>query len=123
MKTLRALFPVAVVAVFPTLLLVLRSDTAIRIVVFSAVAGLSDLAGESISRVLPRSVMTIWASLAVAGILAAIALGWLEQGESLAVNLGKLAAIAFVLGVPIRALVVRRWPRLALGLFRTESGS
>jgi hypothetical protein len=92
----------------PTLLLVLRSVAAIRIVVVTAVGGLSYLAGESLARALPKPAVATLLGVSVLGVAAAIPLGLLEQGESLAVNLGKLAAAVVALGVPGRAFIAQR---------------
>lgn len=120
MDKLKQLGPLAVVAMFPTLLLVLRSLTAVKIVFFAAVGGLAFLAGESVGRALPRPAIIAWSIISVLGIVVATSFGLLAQGPSLPVNLGKLALIAVVVGVPARALAVQRWPEKTLSGTRTE---
>jgi hypothetical protein len=83
--------------------------TVLRAVWFGAVCGLSFLAGESLARALPRPAiigLTIVSFLATA---VAILFGWLEYGVSTPVDLGNIALIAVVVGVPVRALIVQRW--------------
>ena len=110
MEKLKYLGPTLVVAMFPVLLLSFRSMMVVRAVFFSAVCGLSFLAGESLARVLPRSAIIGLCVVSVLGIVAVIASGWMAQDASVSGDLGKLALIAVAVGVPVRALIVQRWP-------------
>ncbi|MBU1048862.1 hypothetical protein KKG90_02445 [Candidatus Bipolaricaulota bacterium] len=115
MRILKHLAPTLIVATFPTLLLVFRSIRVLRVVFFAAVLGLAFLAGESIARVLPKPVTIGLAITSLLAMGAIVLLGWLEYGVSTPVDLGNLALIAVVVGVPVRAVIVQQWKGKALG--------
>jgi hypothetical protein len=110
MDKLKHLGPTFAVAMIPVLLLTFRSMMAVRAVFFGAVCGLSFLAGESLARVLPRAAIIGWCVVSALGIVVVIASGWMGQDASVPDSLGKLALIAVAVGVPVRALIVQRWP-------------
>ena len=120
MSRLKHVVPTLVMVALPTLLLVVRSMTAVRAVFFGAVLGLSFLAGESLARVLPKPVTLALAICSCLGVGAAIALEWLRFGAPMPVAFGNMALLAVVVGVPTRAYMVQRWPSRGIRQFLSE---
>jgi len=123
MNSLKHLTPTLLMAGFTALLLVTRSMFAVRAVFFGAVLSLSFLAGESLARVLPKSVTLALAICSSLGLGVAIALGWLELGAPVPVAFGNMALAAVAIGVPTRAYVVQLWPSRGIGRFLSEPAS
>lgn len=110
MNRLKHLAPTLLMAALTAVLLLTRSMSIVKVVFFGAVLGLSFLAGESLARVLPKSVTLVLAICCTLGVAAAVAFGWVEFGSPVPVAFGNMALAAVVVGVPTRAYVVQKWP-------------
>jgi hypothetical protein len=110
MNRLKHLAPTLLMAALTAVLLLTRSMSIVKVVFFGAVLGLSFLAGESLARVLPKSVTLMLAICCTLGVGAAVAFGWVRFGSPVPVAFGNIALTAVAVGVPTRAYVVQKWP-------------